>query len=413
MPDDPVEIEAQSGSCGGCLNWALGAAFTALSLVCMLLFVAASGTCGEYDCDVGSWKPAGQLVSFLVWLVGSGALGLFWVASPATCPWRPPSSSLVSAVRRGHERGRPLHFVRMRAFRRPGRRPIARDLTGRRPCPRVRPGRVGFARGRAERVGEIVGMAARHRSRRSGGRSAAAAPGSSEPREPLMPRSAGRSLLGRLLSNLPYLGVVAFVVAMANFGWSFVESVTIGGALNGYVDQGHYYVLLKPGYHEVSQATWEWLRFHETSTYVTHALAFAGALWYMLTIGARRMVPAPRELPGSWRRVESVRSSGSCLAEARCGCRVANFSATWPFAHVSVHPGGLLLRVGFGDERAILLPEIRIVLTGRRWISLGLEIEHDAVDLPSPLILWVGRHSSVETALRDLAESEPGGARPS
>jgi len=52
--------------------------------------------------------------------------------------------------------------------------------------------------------------------------------------------------------------------------------------------------------------------------------------------------------------------------------------------------------------RAVLAREMRRVEPKSSFLQRGISLEHGAPDLASPLVLWVGRDGSVESALRKL-----------
>jgi hypothetical protein len=87
------------------------------------------------------------------------------------------------------------------------------------------------------------------------------------------------------------LGTVLFVVAMVNFTAFFIAALVLGGdALNGKVEDGHYYLRNKRKYTEVSRDVWLYSRAHAISVLVTHPLgAFGGGA---LLAYANRKAPA-------------------------------------------------------------------------------------------------------------------------
>jgi len=217
------------------------------------------------------------------------------------------------------------------------------------------------------------------------------------PAEPSVQETPARSRLALLARYAPYLGIVAFVVALVNFAWMMWEISSIGDALNGHQADGHYFVWNKLGFTEVSQATWNWLRLHQASVVVTHPLGLLGG-WYAF---ARRRSAgisgglSPAEVSA---RVREVRESGPMLAMASGpGLRL-------PMIRLTVYPGGMVIKPTFGSEHSILVEEIDSVTTG---LNLGLQsvqIWHDGVDFPSPLAISANHYSPIALAIRGLVE---------
>ena len=69
-----------------------------------------------------------------------------------------------------------------------------------------------------------------------------------------------------------------FFLGVLNFFVFFVESLRLGGdALNGYRQDGHWFLGAHGQYREVTEYVWNWSRFHAMSLFVTHPLAILAA----------------------------------------------------------------------------------------------------------------------------------------
>ena len=69
-----------------------------------------------------------------------------------------------------------------------------------------------------------------------------------------------------------------FFVGIANFAaFAIVASILGGDAVNGKVQDGHFYLGSHGRYTEVSQATYDYSRAHTHSVWVTHPLAIFAA----------------------------------------------------------------------------------------------------------------------------------------
>jgi hypothetical protein len=204
---------------------------------------------------------------------------------------------------------------------------------------------------------------------------------------------------------LPYLALVAIAIGFINFFWSFAEATTIGDAMNGYQQDGHYFVRLRGGYSEVSRATWEWSRVHSLSVLITHPLALAGMGYMLFRFGFPMFMGGKSESAATMARVEEIRTSGPTIATARCAGRIGGVTISGPLIQVSVLPGGIVIKPIFMPPRAIGASEISRVFPKRRIFGNYLEIEHAGTDVASPLILYVSADSRVGRALGSLVSS--------
>lgn len=189
-----------------------------------------------------------------------------------------------------------------------------------------------------------------------------------------------------------------------NFAWVLVESVVVGDALNGYQTGGHFFVLHKPGYTEVSQALWEWLRFHGASIFVTHPLAIAGVAWFAFGIDWPRAIAGRKTSQEKTARIELIRSTGPALSTAKSGGSIGRLRLPGPMIKVSVYPGGIVVKPLFMAEHAVLASEIDHVTATRAWTRREVTIEHTGVDMKSPLVLYVKGDSEIFAAIRSVGD---------
>jgi hypothetical protein len=183
---------------------------------------------------------------------------------------------------------------------------------------------------------------------------------------------------------LPYLGLVVFLLAMGNFAWVFAEYSYWGGsAVGGYQSGGHYYLSTKPpSDKEVSQAVWEWLRFHQYSLFVTHPLGLAGAWWHWHADANRRSAGwATPERAAA--RVRSVRGSGPELSTSKVWGQAPG-SGNGPGSTLWLHPAGIVFKSRFMAPHSIAYSEMESVRPCRWFLSKGIEIEHKGIDTSSP-----------------------------
>jgi hypothetical protein len=125
---------------------------------------------------------------------------------------------------------------------------------------------------------------------------------------------------------------------------------------------------------------------------------------------------APRD-PRSFERISAVEGSGPRAVAFRGGGIIGTVSMTAPFLAVSAYPAGLVLKALFIPQFAIRASEIRRVTATRPFLSSRLVIEHSAVDVPSPVILYARPESAIGRAITALvpvdgvATVEAGAAR--
>jgi hypothetical protein len=200
--------------------------------------------------------------------------------------------------------------------------------------------------------------------------------------------------VGRLL--LAAVAAAAVALGMYNFVSFMAETQRLGGdASSGYVQDGHYFVANHGHYTEVTPDEWEGSRTHLRSVFVTHPLALAGMAY--LVIGVLLPMMMGRRSPEAPERARSVISSGPVLASATCRARVGNVNIR---ARVAVHAAGIVITPMLAGERAVLAREIVASRERKTLLARGIEIEHAAVDIASPIALWVAADSDLATAIR-------------
>ncbi len=205
---------------------------------------------------------------------------------------------------------------------------------------------------------------------------------------------------------LPYLALLAIAIGFLNFFWSFAEATTIGDAMNGYQQDGHYFVRLRGGYSEVTRATWEWSRLHGLTVVITHPLAMVGMGYMLFRYGFPMFMGGKNTSAATIARVDEIRASGPTIVAARCAGRIGDINISGPLLGVSVLPAGIVIKPIFMPPRAIAAAEISRVAPMRGIFGSRLEIEHAGTDIASPLILYVSADSAVGQAVRSLASSE-------
>ncbi len=200
--------------------------------------------------------------------------------------------------------------------------------------------------------------------------------------------------------------VLVVLVGAANFLWVLGANDKYGGgALNGFVRNGHYYLAQHGSYTEVSRAIWEDIRLHELALFLGWPLVFA-CFAYILLGGVFPRVMGLRRGEAVIERVRTVRASRVVLAQARCSGSVAGVSLGFPAAlAIELYPAGLTLRVLLEPTVAILKEELTNVELPKGRISRRVEIAHRSPDVQSPLKLNISRTSDLAVALGQFVES--------
>ena len=207
--------------------------------------------------------------------------------------------------------------------------------------------------------------------------------------------------IARVRPLLPLLAVAAVALGFANFLWFLIESTRLGGdALNGYVRDGHYFVVSHGSATEVDSSTWEWSRIHAMSVFVTHPLALV-AMGYLLLRVVFPIFITSGGAPVARPRVESVKASGQLIAGAQCGGRVGDLSAT--SIDVLVYPAGLIVKPMFMAPMAILASEVRRIVPGARLLfRTGIRVDHDSPVVATPLMVFLAPDHPVVAALERI-----------
>jgi hypothetical protein len=198
------------------------------------------------------------------------------------------------------------------------------------------------------------------------------------------------------------LGAVAAVLVafgFYNFFSFMVESDRLGGdAVNGHAENGHYFVSNHGRDHEVTAEEWARSRRHAHSVMVSHPLAMIGMAYLLFTfVFPRALGRAGPETPG---RVRSVAESGPLVASISCSGKVGSLSLP---LRVSVHPGGVIIKPLWMPPRAVLAHEISSIRRRSSILRGGIEVEHSATDVTSPIMLIVRDDSPVAQAIRKVA----------
>jgi len=191
-----------------------------------------------------------------------------------------------------------------------------------------------------------------------------------------------------------------------NFLWNLSLSAQYGGgALNGFVRDGGYYLAQHGTYTEVSQTIWEQIRVHELEIWLGVPFVVV-SFGYLLFTFAFPAVMGLRQGGEVNERAQAVRTTGAQLAARRCAGSIAGVSYGWPFLFVEVFPGGLTLRPFLQRPVVIRKEEVRRLTA--KWNRH--EITHTSPDVLSPVLLTFVLHQDLIAALEAMAQDLPSGS---
>jgi hypothetical protein len=213
--------------------------------------------------------------------------------------------------------------------------------------------------------------------------------------------------VARVLKPLSFcVAALVVLIWVANFVWVLGANQKYGGgALNGYVRDGHYYLVDHGSYTEVGRGIWEDIQFHELVLFLGVPVDSACFL-YLLLGAAFPWFAGLRRGDVVAARVRDVQASGVVLARRRCSGNVAGVALGIPGAlGIEVYPAGLTLRMALEPPVAILKEELRCVTLPKRRLGGWVEISYMSPDIYSPLRLHLSRTSKVAMALGYIMES--------
>ena len=78
-----------------------------------------------------------------------------------------------------------------------------------------------------------------------------------------------------------FLSRIVFCVALLNFAVFWIVAVLLGGdAVNGKIQNGHYYLMSHGHHSEVSERVFRYSQWHVSTIWITHPLAFVAGYWH-------------------------------------------------------------------------------------------------------------------------------------
>ncbi len=207
---------------------------------------------------------------------------------------------------------------------------------------------------------------------------------------------------GKMQRALAALIVIVVVVGFANFGAFLIGSRRLGGdALNGYEQNGHYYVAGHGNTAAVSEAQWRQSRFQAFSVLITFPLAILGLAYLLLRyIFPAQLYRGPRAAFAT--AVRDVRASGPPLAAVRCSGTLGGLELSGPLVGATVYPGGVVIVPVLMPPFALNAREIVAIEFRRTWTTPGCEIVHSSAQIAQPIRLRCAETDPIVAALRSL-----------
>jgi hypothetical protein len=204
---------------------------------------------------------------------------------------------------------------------------------------------------------------------------------------------------------LQWFALAAFILGLANFLWFWVESATMGDALQGRIENGHYILVNKGVATEVSREAWEWSSFHARSILITHPLALVAGFYLFLTTWPQIAGISVSQASAS---VGQIRASGSVIATTRTGARIGSVFLTKPLVRADVHPAGIVLTSFMSTLIGIATGSILSVDADRSRIGgRSIRIVHRASGVPADIRLFLADGDPLVTALRSVVAQAP------
>lgn len=215
-------------------------------------------------------------------------------------------------------------------------------------------------------------------------------------------------ILRALKAMAPYLAVLITLLGIVNFFWVLRANEQYGGgALNGYVRNGHYYLAMHGTYTEVSRAIWENIRLHELGLWFGAPLV-AVSFGYLMLGYVFPMVMGLRQGEVVEERVRAIQATGMLLASGTCSGSIGGVSLGGPLIYIEVYPGGITVRPFLNQPVAILKSEMRSI---KRSGWSMVEIVCLSPDISGPIMVHAAPQSVLGAELDRLGSDLPSTTR--
>ena len=197
-----------------------------------------------------------------------------------------------------------------------------------------------------------------------------------------------------------WIPALVFLLASLNLIWFFLDVGQFGGgALAGTVQDGHYFLRNHAVLTEVDRATWEWMRFHESSVFFGYGLTAVVVLLISLRRRWQWIVGGPARSEVE-RRILQTERSGPVLLRSTPAMRVASAELGSGDVRLNFYPGGMIIELRGVEGRAILRRDVRGIEEDTSDPAGPIVITHRAPDVGSPLVVMTRGDSTLVAAIR-------------
>ncbi|PZO15739.1 MAG: hypothetical protein DCF25_13190 [Leptolyngbya foveolarum] len=193
------------------------------------------------------------------------------------------------------------------------------------------------------------------------------------------------------------VGVVIFLAFLA-------ASARLGGdALNGYQENGRYYVADHGEVAAVSERAWRLNRLQGRSLYVTHPLLLI-AMFYLIAndLFPRKMFRGQKELREQ--KETAIRLSDDPSMTFSCAGKIGALDFSEPVLTVTLYPKGIHCKPIFITAFCVLTSEIVSVSEQRSLAQKGVEIVHSSSEVVSPIFLRCVSNQAAVAALTSISK---------
>jgi hypothetical protein len=223
------------------------------------------------------------------------------------------------------------------------------------------------------------------------------------PKTPRLP-----TMSPRLARWAPWIAVGAIVIGGV-FGIAFIGySLALGGdAINGFERNGHYFVSAHGADTEVSQSQWLLSRTLGVLTYVTFPVAFAAMAFLLFSYVFPYFMYGTAGGRPDAARVREIEATGRILASSGSGGRLGDVNMSRGMLTTSVYERGIVLKPTLMPAVGIPVSEIQGVRAVSTVFGVRVAIDHDGMEVSSPVTLFVGPDSDVAQAIDSIRRGVP------
>lgn len=198
---------------------------------------------------------------------------------------------------------------------------------------------------------------------------------------------------------IAFLCVIAIVIGFANFFWFISEATQLGGdALNGYENNGKYFVCAHGKCKEVTETVWRINRLHAISVLITHPLALISMGYLLLQyFFPAMMYGEERKILKD--KVSTVSKSRIVIEPTKCSGKIGWVSFRGPLLKVTIYDDGILFEPKFMPAFAVFDNEISNIEHKKTLFSNRIELSHLSKAVASPIVLYLSKDNKLTQKL--------------